>query len=57
MRPPLRLASVSNPAERAHMFREEAKQNAETWPSVEPLQKSATVDAAADHDVSATDRS
>lgn len=42
---------ISNPAERAHMFREEAKQNAETWPSVEPLQKSATIDAATDHDV------
>lgn len=42
---------LSNPAERAHMFRDEAKRNAQTWPSVEPLQKSETIDVAADHDV------
>jgi len=38
---------LSNPAERAHMLRDEAKQ----WPAVELLQKSATIDVATDHDV------
>jgi glyoxylase-like metal-dependent hydrolase (beta-lactamase superfamily II) len=42
---------LSNPVERAFMFSDEAKQNAEQYAAVAPLEKSVTVDIATDHDV------